>query len=54
MEISIGVLLHEHSPSGSEGSVRHDEEEFGSVWHLMQLAIDEDCRVQKPDEGLEM
>ena len=34
MEISIGVLLHEHSPSGSEGSVRHDEEEFGSVWHL--------------------
>ena len=34
MEISIGVLLHEHSSGGSEGRVHHNKEEFGSVWHL--------------------
>ena len=33
-EISIGVFLHEHSSSGSEGSVCHDKEGFGGVRHL--------------------
>ena len=33
MEISVGVLLHKYSSGGSEGSVCHDEEGFGSVWH---------------------
>ena len=34
MEIPIGVLLHEYSFSGSERGISHDEEWFGSIWHL--------------------
>ena len=34
MDISIGIFLHEHSSQGSEASIHHDEEGFGSVWHL--------------------
>ena len=26
--------MHEHSSRGGEGGVSHDEEGFGSVWHL--------------------
>ena len=34
VEIPIRVFLHQHSPRGSEGSVCHDEEGFGSIRHL--------------------
>ena len=34
MEVSVGVLLHEYSPGGGEGGIRHDKEGFGGVRHL--------------------
>ena len=32
MKVSVGVLLHQYSPRGSERGISHDEEGFGSVW----------------------
>ena len=34
VKVSIGVLLHEHSPGHSEGGVGHDKELFGSIQHF--------------------
>ena len=34
VKVSVGVLLHEYSSSGSEGGIGHDIEQFRSVQHF--------------------
>ena len=33
VKLSIGILLHEYSPSGHERGVGHDKERSGGIWH---------------------